>query len=274
MKKNATVTILGIIFLLLPLGNIFADSPSDINSNEMAGTHKEKRLVRVAEADTGAKSSDDVMMDDLEEFEEPNVSIADPFEPINRVFFHFNDKLYFWVLKPVARGYKAVVPQPVRKGVKNFFNNLAFPIRFVNNVLQFKFEGAGYEVERFLINSTLGLAGFMDRAADQFDMKEYNEDLGQTLGSYGIGRGFYIDWPFLGPSSVTDTIGYVGDIFLDPVYYADLQTKYELAVKGYDRVNETSFRIGEYEDFKKSALDPYVALRNAYFQHRQSEIKK
>ena len=274
MKKNATVTILGIIFLLLPIGNIFADSPSDINSNEMAGTHKEKRLVRVAEADTGAKSSDDVMMDDLEEFEEPNVSIADPFEPINRVFFHFNDKLYFWVLKPVARGYKAVVPQPVRKGVKNFFNNLAFPIRFVNNVLQFKFEGAGYEVERFLINSTLGLAGFMDRAADQFDMKKYDEDLGQTLGSYGIGHGFYIDWPFLGPSSVTDTIGDVGDIFLDPVYYADLQTKYELAVKGYDRVNETSFRIGEYEDFKKSALDPYVALRNAYFQHRQSEIKK
>ncbi len=268
MKKNTAVTMLGIVFLLLPLGNIFADSPSDIESNSG------KSLVRVAEADTGAKSSDDFMMDDLKDIEGPQTSIADPFEPINRVFFHFNDKLYFWVLKPVAQGYKAVVPQPVRKGVKNFFNNLAFPIRFVNNVLQFKFEGAGYEVERFLINSTLGLAGFMDRAADQFDMKEYDEDLGQTLGSYGIGQGFFIDWPFLGASSVTDTIGTVGDAFLDPIYYMDLQTKYELAVKGYDKVNGLSFRIGEYEELKKAALDPYVAYRDAYYQYRQSKIKK
>ncbi|NLD39018.1 MAG: VacJ family lipoprotein [Desulfatiglans sp.] len=233
--------------------------------------------ILLAQADASISSSeddtylDDEMMDDLDE---PHESIADPLEPLNRVFFHFNDKLYFWVLKPAAKGYSAVVPEPARRGVKNFFNNISFPVRFVSCVLQGKFEGAGYEFGRFMINSTLGVAGFMDRATTQFEMPEYDEDLGQTLGSYGIGHGFFLNLPVLGPSSLTDTIGSAGDAFLEPMNYLDLKTKYDLSIKAFETVNKTSFRIGDYEDLKKSALDPYVAYRDAYYQYRQSQIKK
>ena len=281
MKKIPSVTILSIILLILPFSNLHAASTSDTDKKAGPSKYNSDSLVRLAQADTsttssdvGNDSSDDMFTDDLGDLEEPSVSIADPLEPFNRAMFHFNDKLYFWVLKPAARGYSAVVPGPARRGVKNFFNNLLFPVRFVNCILQGKFEGAGIEVDRFLINSTIGLAGFMDTAANHFNLKEYDEDLGQTLGSYGIGPGFFITWPFLGPSTVTNTIGTVGDGFLEPLYYVDMDTKYEVAIKAFELVNYTSLRIGDYEDLKKSALDPYVALRNAYIQRRQSEIKK
>jgi phospholipid-binding lipoprotein MlaA len=201
------------------------------------------------------------------------VGIPDPLEPINRIFFHFNDKLYFWFLKPVASGYKAVVPKPARKSFKNFFSNLAFPVRFVNCILQAKFDGAGYEFGRFLTNSILGLAGFFDVAEKHFDMKAYDEDLGQTLGAYGIGNGFYIIWPVLGPSTIRDTVGDVGDFFLDPVYHADLDTIYDLSINGFEKVNDTSLVIGDYEDLKRSALDPYIAFRNAYYQYRKKKVE-
>ena len=206
--------------------------------------------------------------------DEDYVGISDPLEPVNRLFFHFNDKLYFWFLKPVASGYKVVVPEPARVSVKNFFSNLAFPVRFVNCILQGKLEGAAYEFSRFLTNSIIGFAGFFDVAEKHFDLKGYDEDLGQTLGSYGLGNGFYINWPFLGPSSVRDTIGDAGDYFLDPIYYADLKTKYDLAKRGFEKTNDTSLSIGDYEDLKRSAMDPYVAFRDAYFQYRRNKIKK
>lgn len=215
----------------------------------------------------------DPFEDDYESGEE-YAGISDPLEPINRVFFQFNDKLYFWFLKPVSSGYKAVVPNPARIGVKNFFSNLAFPIRFVNCILQAKFEGAGYEVGRFLTNSILGLGGFINVAEKQFNMKAYDEDFGQTLGAYGLGNGFYINWPVLGPSTLRDTIGDAGDFFLDPVYYADLDTTYDISIKGYEKVNDTSLVIGDYEDLKKSAIDPYIAFRDAYFQYRRNKVEK
>jgi phospholipid-binding lipoprotein MlaA len=201
------------------------------------------------------------------------VGIPDPLEPINRAFFHFNDKLYFWFLKPVSSGYKAVVPNPVRRSVKNFFSNLAFPVRFVNCILQAKFDGAGNELGRFLTNSILGLGGFFDVAEKHFDMKAYDEDFGQTLGVYGLGNGFYINWPVLGPSTLRDTIGDAGDYFLDPIYHADLETTYDLSINGYEKVNDTSLVIGDYEDLKRSALDPYIAFRDAYFQYRRNKVK-
>lgn len=281
MKKNPAIIILGSILLMLPISNLSADSNADIDNKDTSITYIEDSFILLAQAETSTSNSDiddvffdDEMMDDLEDFEETYTSIADPLEPFNRAMFHFNDKLYLWVLKPAAKGYNAVVPGPARRGVKNFFKNLSFPVRFVSCIFQGKFEGAGIEVDRFLINSIFGLAGFMDTAANQFDMKEYDEDLGQTLGSYGIGHGFYIHLPFLGPSSLTDTIGDVGDAFLEPLNYVDMETKYNLALKGFELVNETSLRIEEYDDLKKASLDPYVAFRDFYFQYRQSEIKK
>jgi phospholipid-binding lipoprotein MlaA len=206
--------------------------------------------------------------------EEPLETIADPLEPVNRAFFHFNDKFYSWVLKPVATGYKAVVPEGLRVGVRNFFSNVVTPIRLVNCLLQANLEHAGTETARFFLNTTFGLAGFLDPAKTEFSIEKREKDFGQTLGIWGIGPAFYINWPILGPSSLRDTAGYVGDVLADPTNYLITSILINLAVKSYAQVNETSLRIGEYEDFKGAALDPYIALKDAYHQYRQNKIRE
>jgi phospholipid-binding lipoprotein MlaA len=203
----------------------------------------------------------------------PQVTIADPIEPWNRLMFHFNDKLYFWVMKPVARGYNVVVPEPVRISVRNFFRNVAMPIRFVNSLLQGKFKGAGSELARFLLNSTVGLAGFFDVATSRFKLDPSREDLGQTLGFYGMPGLMYIVWPFLGPSTVRDSIGLAGDGFMYPVNYIS-PWEAALGVNAYERVNTTSLELGNYENLIESALEPYIAVRDAYIQYRKAQIKK
>ncbi len=206
--------------------------------------------------------------------EEPAApAIADPLEPVNRAFFHFNDKLYFWVLKPVSRGYGAVVPQVIRVGIRNVFSNVAMPIRLVNSLLQGKFRAAGTELSRFAINSTIGMAGFFDPAKTGFHIEPTSEDLGQTLGVYGLGHGVYLVLPVLGPSSLRDAAGLAGDLFLDPLTYVlDGTTRLEL--RAGQTINNTSLRIGEYESLKGMAVDPYAALRDAYVQHRKDAVGK
>ena len=199
--------------------------------------------------------------------------IPDPFEPLNRFFFDFNDKLYFYALKPIATGYKAVVPEPARVGVSDFFNNLSFPVRFANCLLQGKGEGAAMEFARFIINTFMGLGGFVD-VASQEGFKKYDEDLGQTFGAWGAGPGFYICWPFLGPSSARDTVGFVGDGFLDPVNYAFDEAIETMSVRAYYVINRTSLMLGDYESLKEAALDPYVSLKDAYYQNRKAKIKE
>ena len=211
-----------------------------------------------------------------EEFQDGNdlETIADPLESINRAIYHFNDKLYFWLLKPVATGYKAVTPEKVRVGMKNVFYNLAFPIRLVNCLLQAKGEAACDEFVRFFTNSTIGMGGFIDVASNKLELKKYNEDLGQTLGAYGAGPGFFINWPIFGPSSVRDTFGSAGDAFLEPLNYMIPKSKYRIPVGAYNTINKTSLSIGVYEDLKKAALDPYIAIRDAYYQHRRAQIRE
>jgi phospholipid-binding lipoprotein MlaA len=206
----------------------------------------------------------------LEETPEP---ISDPLEPVNRVFFQFNDKLYFWILKPLATGYKAVVPEGGRVGVRNFFSNLTTPIRLVNCMLQVNFKGAANETVRLLVNTTFGLVGFLDIAKKEVNIEKSEEDFGQTLGFWGIGPAIYIDWPILGPSSLRDTAGFIGDLFLDPRTYV-FNPPIFYVVRPYELVNDTSLRIGEYEDFKESAVDPYIALKDAYHQYRQNKIRQ
>jgi len=205
---------------------------------------------------------------------ENNGGMVDPLEPLNRVFFTFNDRLYFWVLKPVATGYKAVfADEDVRTCFSNAFHNILAPVRFVNNLLQGKIVGAGHELASFVINSTLGIAGLADPAHHEFGLVASDEDLGQTLGSYGVGNGFYICWPFLGPSSLRDTVGTVGDSFLDPLAHLTMSGQsVGYALQGAKQVNKVSLHIGEYEQFKEASFDPYVAVRNAYAQHRHSRV--
>ncbi len=202
------------------------------------------------------------------------VTIEDPLEPFNRAMFTFNDRLYFWVLKPVAQGYSVVMPEPARVSVSNFFSNLRSPIRFANCLLQANFIGALTELFRFMLNSSIGLAGFFDPAGgEEINLVKQNEDFGQTLGVYGAGQGFYIVWPILGPSSPRDTVGMVGDFFAYPLSYLDPWYAW-LAVRGYEMINDTSLSIGDYEALKEASIDPYLAVRNAYAQYRQKKIEE
>lgn len=256
-----------------------------VESSEPSGGETSSESLPLAEPSLSTGQEDESAQTSVTEVspqssqpEEPAAAIADPLEPVNRAFFHFNDKLYFWVLKPVATGYKAVIPEDGRIGVHNFFSNVTTPIRLVNCLLQAKFKGAGNETARFALNTTLGIAGFFDPAKKTFKIEKQEADFGQTLGIWGIGPAFYINWPILGPSNVRDTVGYVGDLFFDPrTYLAYYFVVAEIVNTGtwvLDKVNETSLTLGEYENLKKAALDPYIALREAYSQYRQNKIRK
>ncbi len=205
--------------------------------------------------------------------EEEEATIADPLEPFNRAMFQFNDKLYFWALKPVSQGYNRVMPEKARIGVKNFFSNLGFPVRFVSCLFQADFSGAAAELGRFAVNTIWGVGGLLDpSSSEQLNLPKGDADIGQTLGTYGVGQGFYLVWPVLGPSSARDSVGIVGDFFLYPVSY--IRPWYAwLGVRTYEEVNDTSLRIGDYESLKEAAIDPYVALRDAYRQYREKKVE-
>jgi phospholipid-binding lipoprotein MlaA len=224
---------------------------------------------------SGNESADqkENLADEKEVGEEEAATIADPLEPFNRAMFQFNDKLYFWALKPVAQGYNKVVPEKGRVSVKNFFTNLGFPIRFVSCLLQADFSGAATEVGRFAVNTIWGVGGLLDpSSSQQLNLPKGDADLGQTLGVYGVGQGFYLVWPVLGPSSARDSVEIVGEYFLYPVSY--ISPWYDwLGVRAYEEVNDASLRIGDYESLKEAAIDPYVAVRDAYAQYRLKKVE-
>ena len=202
------------------------------------------------------------------------VLIADPLEPLNRAIFHFNDRLYFWLLKPTAQCYNWVFPEDFRIAVRNFFVNLLFPVRFVNAILQGNFRGAGIEVSRFTVNSTLGFFGFFDPSSRGLNLPMQDEDLGQTLGVWRVGHGFFINLPVLGPYSTRSLIGWVGDSFADPItWYVD-PLLLRWGVKGDRKFNNVSLTLGDYEALKEAAIDPYIAIRNAYIQYRNALVKE
>jgi phospholipid-binding lipoprotein MlaA len=209
-----------------------------------------------------------------DEFETKKLEVADPLYIWNKGMYHFNDKLYFWVLKPLAKGYTAITPDIFRTGVSNFFYNLMMPMRFVNCILQGKGSAAASEFTRFVVNTTIGVLGLGDPAS-QYSLLNLSddEDLGQTFAKYGIGNGFFLIWPILGPSTLRDFIGSLGDAYLNPLAYID-PFEAQLAVRGFNLVNKTSFHIGEYEALKEASVDPYVAMRNSYLQYREKQIKQ
>jgi phospholipid-binding lipoprotein MlaA len=190
--------------------------------------------------------------------------------------YHVNDKLYFWLFKPVAKGYKYAVPEGVRGIFSNFYENLKAPVRVVNNFLQGKPGYAGIELSRFLVNSTVGVGGLRDCAKECFGINGRDADFGQTLGKYGVGFGFYIVWPLLGPSSPRDTVGMLADRALTPTTYFGSQsmTPESTGSSIHERINYTSFHIGDYEALKEAAIDPYIAMRDAYVQFRKKALER
>ena len=204
--------------------------------------------------------------------DEEILEVWDPIEPVNRVFFWVNDKLYFYLLKPVARGYRWAVPEPWRVSVKNFFSNLAAPVRIVNAGLQGKFADAGNEITRFTVNTTIGIGGFFDTAKDHFELRTKDEDTGQTLGHYGVGPGPYLVLPILGPSNLRDGIGMFVDSRMNLLYYISEGWTY-YGLRAYDKVNDLSLDKDTYEGIKKDALDPYLFVRDAFIQYRQNKVE-
>lgn len=203
-------------------------------------------------------------------FEEEEVS--DPLEPMNRVFFEVNDKLYFWVLKPVNTVYTAVLPLDVRQGVGNFFENVAAPVRVVNNLLQGKFSDARIDFTRFLVNSTLGFLGFGDPALEAFGLEAKPEDFGQTLGVWGVGEGPYLYLPIIGSLTIRDSVGFVGNSALHPATYVLGDLPEQAAYYSTDKVNLLSLHPGLYEDMKKYSLDPYISVRQVYLEYRRNKV--
>jgi phospholipid-binding lipoprotein MlaA len=201
----------------------------------------------------------------------------DPLAGFNEPMFTFNLKLDDWVLRPVAKGYSFIAPEPVREGVGRFFDNVRVIPRFANNLFQLKLVEASTEVARFGINSTIGLAGFFDPAQELFGLQEHPDDFGLTIRYYNIPTGPYVMLPFFGPSTVGDTIGLVADGAMNPMDYL-LPTWITLVVntgqRAVEAVNYRSLHMNQFEEADRYAVDLYGAVQDAYLQTRDHEVKK
>jgi phospholipid-binding lipoprotein MlaA len=199
---------------------------------------------------------------------------SDPWEGFNEVMFNFNREILDrYILKPVATGWDYVLPDPLQRGFHNFFDNLAVVRRVVNNALQLKFAGAGKEVARFAINSTVGLVGFIDVARDGLGIEQSDEDMGQTFGWWGAGPGPYLVLPFLPPLTVRDGIGYAIDSAMTPYIYF-LPWYATTGAAAVNIVNERSLNLDRFERVAETTVDLYSAVRNAYLQRRAAAVRQ
>ena len=196
--------------------------------------------------------------------------VPDPLQPFNRAMFTFNDVVDRAVFRPLAVGYRAVLPQRVRNGVNNFFNNLRAPTTLLNDILQGKPQRAQETINRFLVNSTIGLLGFVD-IATSIGFPKHQEDYGQTLAVWGVPSGPYIVLPLLGPSTLRDAVGKVPEFYIaDPLWEPD-DTAVTIARFGVRAVDIRS-RLLDLDRVIKMQVDPYLFFRETYLQNRQRAI--
>lgn len=224
-------------------------------------------------AETAAQKMEEVVVTDTKLGKaDDEAGDYDPWEPFNDTMFTFNHD-YFdrYLLKPVARGYDVVVGDGEKQIIHNLFDNIAFPKRFVNSLLQGKFKGAGREISRFVINSTLGGAGMTDVAKYQFGIEKSDEDTGQTFATWGWNRSRYLVLPIAPPLTVRDGVGLVFDIALDPVNYF-IPFGASLGKYSENTVNERAINIETFESVEEGTLDLYSAVRNAYLKKREKLI--
>lgn len=189
---------------------------------------------------------------------------SDPWQGFNRAMFSFNDTLDRWFLKPLARGYTFVMPDPLEKGVSNIFSNVLEVPNVINGVLQGDFKGAGHDTGRLLVNTTLGIGGLLDVAKYMNLPADEREDFGQTLAVWGVGQGPYLVLPFLGPSTVRDGVGKPIDWYTDPTNYIE-HVPTDNTVKGISLLN-TRAELLPLE--KNLTGDKYVFIRDVYLQRR------
>lgn len=195
----------------------------------------------------------------------------DPVEPVNRAVYKFNDTADRYVLQPVARGYNTITPDPVQRSVGNFFDNMRTPITIANSALQLKFDSFNVSLGRFMVNSTAGVVGLFD-VASAVGIADPDEDLGQTLGYWGLGQGPYLVLPFLGPSSGRDAPGFLGDQFFYPLTYVD--EDYDYVVWSLRALELIDYRAGllGFEETLAQQFDPYAFMRGYYLENRLKAV--
>jgi len=201
--------------------------------------------------------------------------VADPIEPVNRAVFSFNNVLDRFLIEPLAKGYRAVVPKVVRSGVQNFMRNLRTPVTVANDLLQGRIGDAGTATARFIINTTVGVGGLVDVASAKEGLPYHSSDFGQTLATWGAGDGFYLVLPILGPSTLRDTAGLVVDNYADPVRIYARNTDREwiyYARAGLEGLDTRARLIEPIADMRRNSLDYYTAAKSAYMQRRSAII--
>jgi phospholipid-binding lipoprotein MlaA len=291
MGKMRRLSILIILFLAIGLGGCAGNAKS---------TKTEKGVesgpdIQLAESEDGfiseGQGNEGEFLDPFDESGHAQVKDYDPLEPVNSAVFEFNYRLDKYVVKPVAKVYNFFIPPDVQQSFSNVFQNIRFARRLLNNLFQAKFQGAGIELSRFLINSTLGVGGLFDPAGIMFELKTPQEDLGQTLGTYGVGPGPFLMIPFFGPFTLRDGIGFIGDNFLDPFNWFVLpyinidsipqltqdRSTIRIGVFGLtvgEAVNARSLTLEKFQGVEEGTLDLYGAVRNAYLQQRLKAIQE
>lgn len=270
MKKLLAAAVILAFFLIVGVFNSSYAIDREPGVYLLAQQNQEKP----AEADKDVDEDDEY--DD--EYDDEVVKINDPLIRLNRDFYLLNDGLYVVFFKPAAKVYNKIIPDEIRLSVKNFFYNLRFPIRFVNCLLQAKGTKAMEEFATFFLNTTVGFAGIQTPAAYYESLPPSPEDLGQTLAVWGLGNGFFIMYPILGPSTLRDSADFIDSYFLDPVSWLRYQRfggyswRTTVAITAYDKFNKLSFQIGDIDALKEAAFDPYIAVRDAYIEHRNKLI--
>jgi phospholipid-binding lipoprotein MlaA len=280
-----------IVCLALGLGGCAGNSNSSTTQGAVE-TNSEVRLIdSVNDPSFEAPSKENEFFDPFDEVDHSYVIEYDPLEPINSAVFEFNYRLDKYVVKPVAKFYNFFIPPDVQQSFSNVFQNIRFFPRLLNNLFQAKFQGAGIEFSRFLINSTLGVGGLFDPATIMFKLETPQEDLGQTFGAYGVPPGPFLMIPFLGPFTLRDGIGFIGDSFLDPFNWLVLPfieiadaprllqhdstiTLARLGMTGSETVNLRALTLEKFQGVEEGTLDLYSAVRNAYLQQRRKAIQE
>lgn len=196
----------------------------------------------------------------------------DPYEGFNRAMYEFNDTLDTYLLKPVAKGYQAVTPSAVDKGVTNFFSNLDDILVMINDLFQLKFAQFAADSARFVFNSTFGLLGFIDVSTD-FGLPKHEEDFGQTLGYWGIGSGPYLVLPLFGPSNVRDGIGLTVDSTIElNIVYDDMSQAHEYGMFSLELADKRADLLKATNIIEETAPDPYSFIRDAWIQRRNNLV--
>lgn len=234
-----------------------------------ASAHERSMAVAATDTAAPAASTGD---DDFAEWEQDTgVEVSDPLETVNRGVFWFNEQADRFVIKPVAKGYDWLLPKPVKRGVSNVFDNLFTPVVAVSDLMQGNFQESAEDVGRFVVNSTVGVVGIFD-VATGWGLDKRREDIGQAFGAWGIGSGPYLVLPILGPSSVRDGVGLVGNYFLSPQnYIEDDGVRWGVTVLGGI---DTRYRLLDASTvLEQAALDRYAFVRSSYAQYRQNLVE-